>query len=250
LDASTFLAYVGPIDEDTTATARSYLLRFNRDLVLRDTLLSFQAPERQRRPNPDGRGLPELYQPVWGVRPVWTAAAGLVAWAQSNAPSVEVRSGGGGLQALVRWAATSIPVTDDDKRALGDNIARVTLAASPSAAEIVAKTSAAELEEQMSHFLGSFQFATIHPEVVALFLSDRCLWIAGFDPRDEADGTAHEWLVLDLDHPTAPPRVITIGGEYERVVAMGMGKAATIRLEEDGFRRVRVYRVPACRGDS
>ena len=86
------------------------------------------------------------------------------------------------------------------------------------------------------------------PQVTVRDASDRCLWLAGFDSANSPEGTAREWVVLDLDHPTSPPRVVTIGAPFERVVAIDRGKAATIWMDREGQRHVGVYRVPPCGG--
>jgi hypothetical protein len=246
LDDSSFVVYLGPTNEDTATGARAHLLRFGRDLKLRDTILAFPAGHRESRSNPDGRGAPQLFTPVWGNRAVWTAGEGAIATARSDGSRVEVRSARGDLQVVVRWRADSSPVTPDDRRDLGAYILRVTLSASAEAAAMKSKMSDAQVEEMMDQFVARFELAPTRPELVTLFLADRCLWMAGFDAHDDADGTAHEWVAIDLEHPGSSPKVVTIGGPTERVVAIERGKAATIRLDEDGFRRVRVYRVPGC----
>ena len=67
-------------------------------------------------------------------------------------------------------------------------------------------------------------------------LSDRVR--ASIDPRlaTRADQGDRERLLLHL----------AVGAATERVVAIERGKAATIRLDDDGFRRVTIYRVPTC----
>lgn len=250
LDDSTFVVFLGPTDEDTASSAQAHLLRFGRDLKLRDTVATFPADRRERKPNPDGRGLPELFKPVWGERTVWSAGNGSLAISRNSTARVEIRNSTGRLTEVVRWAAVPAPVTPEDRRALGDYLARVTLSVSPTAVEMKSKMSAAEIEAMMTQVMATYDLAQVRPELVALFLADRCLWMAGFDSHDDADGTAHEWLVMDLDHPNFAPKVVTIGGPTERVVAIERGKAATIRLDGDGFRRVRVYGVPGCRSGS
>jgi len=245
-DDSSFVVYLGPIDSDTSSGARAHLLRFGRDLRLRDTVATLPADRRERRPNPDGRGLPELFKPVWGEHTVWTSGNGALALARSDAATVEIRGAEGKLTQIIRWTPLRAPVTPDDRHALGEYLSRVTLSVSPSAVAMKAKMSDAEIEAMMDQVMASYQLTLTRPELTALFLADRCLWMAGFDVHDDADGTAHEWLVLDLDHPNVAPRVVTIGGPTERVVAIERGKAATILLKEDGSRQVRVYRVPSC----
>jgi hypothetical protein len=246
LDDSTFVAYVGPVDQDTSRGAGGLLLRFDRDLELMDTIVAFPVTHRELRPATDRRGAPQLFQQVWAPRVVWGVGDGKLAIGQSDEGRVTVAGGAGSSSWTIQWPIAALPVTEEDRGALGERIVNATIAASPEAAANAAAMSRSERKEMVAQFMATYDLAAIRPEVTALFLSEGCLWLAGFDATDDADGTAHEWVVIDLERPSTAPRVVTIGNEGERVVAIGRGKAATIRLEEDGFRRVRVYRVPAC----
>jgi hypothetical protein len=246
-DDSTVLAYVGPVDSDTSPAALAHLLRLGADLRLRDTVASFVPPHRIQKAFDDPNAPAGMFREVWGARPVWGAGDGMIALARSNSARVEILDGSLRPLAIVRWTPASLPVTEADRSALGDRILRVTLAAAPGALERYELTSEADRKALMSQFMASFSLASTRPELTGLFVAGGCLWIAGFDVNDDADGTAHEWLVLDLTRPAAAPRILTLGEVGERVVAIERGKAATIRLGEDGFRRVRVYRVPSCR---
>lgn len=246
LDDSTFLAYVGPVDSDTSPAARAHLLRFSADLRLRDTVATFLPPHRVQHAFADPNATPGMFREVWGARPVWGAGNSAVALARSDSARVEVLDGALRPQAIIRWTPASAPVTESDRSALGDRILKATLAASPGALERYEQTSVADRKAMMDQFMASYQLAPTRPELTGLFVSAGCLWMAGFDVNDDADGTAHEWLVLDLAHPASAPRIITLGKVGERVVAIERGKAATIRLDGDGFRRVSVYRVPSC----
>jgi hypothetical protein len=247
-DDSSFVVYVGPVNEDTAESAAGRLLRFDRELRLQDTLATFPATRRELRPADDRRGAPLLFQRVWAPRTVWSAGEGRLAIGRSDAGELTITDLQRGTTQLVRWPVAALPVTEVDRDALGERIVNATISASPEAAANAATMSRAERKELVAQFIASYDLAAVRPEATAIFLSDGCLWVAGFDSIDDADGTAHEWVVIDLDRPAAAPRVVTIGSLGERVVAIGRGKAATIRLEEDGFRRVRVYRVPECGG--
>lgn len=247
LDDSTMLAYVGPVDSDTSPAARAHLLRLRADLRVRDTVATLAPPHRVQKAFDDPNASAGMFREVWGARPVWGAGDGRIALARSDSARVAVLDGSLRTLTIVRWAPASVQVTEADRSALGDRILRVTLAAAPGALERYEQTSEADRKALMSQFMASYQLTSIRPELTGLFVTEGCLWMAGFDVNDDADGTAHEWLVLDLTRPAAAPRVFSLGEVGERVVAIERGKAATIRLEEDGFRRVRVYRVPSCR---
>lgn len=247
LDDSSVLVYVGPLDADTSSSARGHLLRLRGDLTLHDTIASFPPPHRSTRVSEDPRAGLEIVREVWGARPVWAAGEGLIALAQSDHPDVEIRNSSGRTVAIVRAPPARAPVTEEDRAALGDRIVQATLAVTPGAAERYRATSKGERDEMMRTFMARFTLAPLRPEIVALFVADRCLWMAGFDPTDEADGTAHEWLVQDLRTPAMAPRVMTIGAAGERVVAIQARHAATIWLDGEGQRHVGVYLLPSCR---
>jgi hypothetical protein len=249
LDDTTFLAYVGPIDTDTSAAARGHLLRFGRDLKLIDTVASVDPPHRAQKALDDPNAAPGMFREVWGTHPLWGAGEGSIAIARSDSARVQVIDRDGGLLAEIRWSPASAPVTEVDRAALGDRIIQATIAASPEALKNYQRTSESDRKAMIDQFMATFHLAALRPEISGLFISGRCLWMAGFDVQDDAEGTAHKWLQLDLDHPTEP-RIITIGRAGERVVAIDRGKAATIRIDDDGVRQVRVYRVPRCRAAS
>lgn len=249
LDDSSFVVYVGPVNEDTTEGAAGRLLRFDVALRLRDTLATFPAAHRELRPATDRRGVPLLFQRVWAPRTVWGAGDGRLATGRSDEGQLVVADLARGTSQIIRWPVAASPVTEEDREALGERIVNATLAASPDAAANAAAMSRSERKEMLRQFMSTYDLAQIRPELTTLFLAGQCLWLAGFDATDDNDGTAHEWLVIDLDRAATPPRVVTIGDRFERVVAIHRGKAATVRLEGDGFRRVRVYRVPTCGGD-
>jgi hypothetical protein len=245
-DDSTFLVFVGPVGTDTNAMALARLLRFRRDLSLIGALDSFPTVRRELRVSGDPRAIPQPYQEVWAPRMVWGAGGGRIARGWGGSSRVEIRGTGDRVVSVVQWPVAAAPVTQEDKRSFLDGVIRVTLAATPGAAETKARTSEEELEAQLELFLAGFDFAPTRPELVSLFVSEGCLWLAGFDPKDDADGASHEWVVVDLTRPNTPPQVATIGDVTERVVAIERGRAATIRLDDDGFRRVTVYQVTTC----
>lgn len=245
LDDTTFLAYAGPIDTDTSTFARGHLLRFGADLRVRDTVASLEPPRRVQKAEDDPNAPPVMFREIWGAHPLWGAGEGSIAIARSDSAAVRVIDREGRLLALIRWISAAAPVTDADRAALGDRIIQATIAASPEALGNYQRTSASDRKAMIDQFMTTFHLAPLQPEISGLFISGRCLWMAGFDVQDDAEGTAHEWLQLDLDH-LAATRIITIGGIGERVVAIERGKAATILLQEDGTRRVTVYRMPIC----
>jgi len=236
---------VGGTEGDTAADA--VVLQFGRDLRLLDTLATLPAVRFTTRQNNDRRGGERHYQDVWGVRPVWAAGVGRLALGRSDRAEVVVWGRDSSeAPTIVRWPAVEQAVTEKDREQLGEQIVAVTVASSPEAAANASKMSVEDRRAMLGQFLATFDFTPFRPELVALFIADSCLWLAGFDPADQPDGAAHEWVVVHLTDSSAVPRVVTFGSPRERVVAIGPKFAATIELEPDGFRRVRIYRTPVC----
>lgn len=248
LDDSTFLAYVGPVDADTSASARGHLLRFGSDLRIRDTIATLEPPHRVEKRGADANLGEGMYREVWGAHPLWGAGDGSIALVRSDRAEVRVIDRTGKLQGVVRWTPAAAPVTEADRATLGDHIIQATIASSAEALKNYQRTSESDRKTMIDQFMAQFHLAALRPELAGLFVSGTCLWMAGFDVGDDAEGTAHEWVQLDLAHPSASPRLITIGAKGERVVAIERGKAATIILKDDGSRQVRVYRMPSCGG--
>lgn len=176
-------------NSDSTVRTASHVLRFDSNLVLIDTLATL-APAliHVSKPGVSSQGR-EFYMNLFEQRPLLAASGNWVATGWSGDTSVRIR-GADRASHIVSWPASHRRVTGQDRTDAAAWTARRTTLLVPGAAAAAASLSREEYAEQVKVFAAQLPFADAAPEFTAMYLTDDCLWLTGFAPHDQTDGTS------------------------------------------------------------
>ena len=187
-----------PADEDSTRASHAHVLRFSKDLVLLDTIQNLPAaPVHRTGVGPLLQGHP-FYVKLFEKRPILSAATTWIATAWSGDTSISLGEVGHRGTMSISWPASHRMVSGQDRTDVAEWTARRTLLLIPGASESAAAMSRDEYARQINMLRTQLPFAETAPELTAMYLNDRCLWIAGFAPHDQTDGTSLTLVGLGL----------------------------------------------------
>lgn len=239
----------------------SYLIRYDLDATLIDTVAVLAGPPIREQ----GRlGDAVFYEePLFAGRPIWVAGDGWLALGHGDSTGVAIRDYDGKALLDLRWPERRERLQDHDHlEAARWWVAFMALNSSYSR-RAVAKASARELRKELRFDVENvLSFPDSIPHLTAAYAVDQCLFLAGYNPSDWADGTALTWVAVNVRTGTLegvfrfePPRAARLPC-LERCGAavreFDQRYAYLTFRDDDGLSTIARYRLPelSCAADA
>jgi hypothetical protein len=192
--------------DDGADSVRVHLVVYDLALHIVDTVATLPGPVPPAWRESAGQGAHSNFrQPLFAARAVWTAGDGWLAVGHGLRPVLEVTPLDERMRGVVvRWPSADRTINQDDRMALATWYMEehILKHMAERGANRWVRMSRREREREIERWASDvFPFAERAPAVTAIYGAGRCLWLAGHNPHDYADGTALTWLVLDLLTP-------------------------------------------------
>ena len=140
---------------------------------------------------------------VFSARPIGSAGSGWYAFTDGERAFVEIRDRKNDSIATIEWPPAHRAVTEDDRIAdVGWGREIDFLTHNSPYEHWWRKLSKSAQRKDIKRTLWILPFAPVAPEVVAIYGAGRCLWLAGFNASDFADGTSRTLIGIDVVNRT------------------------------------------------
>lgn len=245
-DHSTFMQEVEDNEwADTTAGhgRRTYLLRYSRDLRSVDTVAVAPAAQVNVRTAQSRLGAGRYYQnaPLFTSKLEWSSDSGVVAVVMPKSKSVDIYRDHAKVasietrfervavdntakEAFLRWSFVRwLPYWPEESRKRNQ------------------RTGA--MREYITNNLSIAEFAEASGPISNVFVNGNHVWIGGFHPNDNPDGSSLSWLVLDVVHWSVVGR-IRVGDPGLTLRDIANCVAYMTGPDAEGLYRIYRYRLP------
>jgi hypothetical protein len=221
----------------------SYLIQYTLDGSIRDTLAQFPGPSLFTRAASTGGRYPETTELLFAGRPVWAAGDGWIAVGHGDSSRVTILSPNGIRRLVISWPDYRESLRHEDRYALADWYFRQVFPNyDASSAETWRGMTTKEREARKRNLAARLPFAETRPSLAALFGSGRCLWLAGFSPKDNGFGVSLTLFGFHIDD-AAYIGTVVIPIRGSRIRDLSAQAVYTTQLDEHGSQVVRRYRL-------
>jgi hypothetical protein len=193
-----FVLIQDSLSRDSSAARHSYILAFDSDLRLVDTVATLPAMRVYRVGQGRVMSNRPTYLALFDTRPLMSALDDRILWGWSGDTVLHMETVDGLSHSTLTWPKKEREITEADRHDVALLTARRTALLVPGAADAARAMTAAQYDAQVDRLETGLPFARVAPEVVAAYVTAHCAWLSGFTPGDQTDGTSLTLVGLGL----------------------------------------------------
>lgn len=232
-----------------------YLIRYALDATIADTVAVLAGPPMKEKARA-ADGYVMYDEPLYSGRPVWTTGEGWIALGHGDSTTITIRSFEGDTLLVLGLPARRERIQDHDRLEAARWGIAIRMIDYPRSRRRIEMDSPKELREGIRYDVENFlSYADSVPHLTAAYAAGQCLFLAGHDPSDWADGTSLTWTAVNVRTATLegifrlePPQEATLPLLERRGAAVrdfDRHFAYVTFRDDDGLSTITRYRLPA-----